>query len=145
MPRNRRWPPRRAESSKERGIAEGYRSGLEEAIAEELKALGEVVLYETDVIGYTKPSTENKYHPDFKLRNGIYLETKGRFLASDRKKHKLIKEQHPEIDIRFVFSNANARINKGSPTTNAMWADRHGFKWAHRHVPKEWINEPRRP
>jgi hypothetical protein len=30
-----------------------------------------------------------------------------------------VKDQHPALDIRFVFSNAKAKLRKGSPTTYA--------------------------
>lgn len=40
-----------------------------------------------------------------------------------------------------MFSNANARIAKGSKTTYAMWADKQGFQWAHKTIPDEWLSE----
>ena len=33
---------------------------------------------------------------------------------ADRKKHLLIKEQHPELDIRFVFSRAGNKLSSKS-------------------------------
>ena len=60
------------------------------------------------------------YTPDFELPNGIIIESKGRFVAADRKKHLLVQKQHPELDIRFVFSNSKAKISKGSKTTLCM-------------------------
>ena len=84
----------------------GFRSGLEMEIDESLKSRGIDGEYEQHVIKYTKPETHHKYHPDFKLPNGIFVETKGRFLTADRKKHLLIKAQHPELDIRFLFQNS---------------------------------------
>jgi hypothetical protein len=75
------------------------------------------------------------------LDNGIFVETKGRFTASDRAKHILVKEQHPNLDIRFVFTNPNQRISKRSKTTYADWCDKNGFKYAHALVPVEWIKE----
>lgn len=76
------------------------------------------------------------------LKNGVIVETKGLFQTSDRQKMKRIKEMYPELDIRFVFSNAQARIAKKSKTTYAMWAEANGFKWAHRDIPLAWLNEP---
>ncbi len=81
------------------------------------------------------------YTPDFRLPNGIIVETKGRFLATDRTKHLLVKAQHPEYDIRFVFEYPNAKITKGSKTTYADWCDKHGFLWAKKVVPDSWIKE----
>lgn len=46
------------------------------------------------------------------LDNGILIEIKGYFTATDRKKHLLVKEQNPELDIRFVFGNSKNRIHK---------------------------------
>jgi hypothetical protein len=140
----RNWPPRRA-SSKDPGLVAGYRSGLEEQIAQELKALGVSVEYEEHKLKYDKPAKTCTYTCDFVLPNGIFIETKGRFVTADRQKHLLIKQQYPDLDLRFVFSNANGRISKKSRTTYADWCDKNGFKYAHRHVPREWVNELRRP
>ena len=125
------------------GLAAGYRSGLEEAVGSQLKSLGIDGQYEdrSNVIKYTKPATEHRYTPDFRLPNGIIIETKGRFLASDRAKHLLIKRQHPKLDIRFVFSRAKAPITSGSKTTVAEWATKNGFKWAEKSIPLTWIKE----
>ena len=72
----------------------------------------------------------------------MYIEAKGRFITSDRQKHLLIKEQHPELDIRFLFQNANNTISKTSSTTYALWAETKGFKWANGEtIPKEWLDE----
>ena len=120
-------------------VRAGFRSGLEQDNAAWLDTLGVKYTYEKKKIRYvTKPKI---YTPDFVLSNGIIVETKGRFISSDRAKHLLIKEQHPDLDIRFVFSNANNRLSKKSSTTYAQWCDRHGFKWADQRVPKEWTEE----
>lgn len=79
------------------------------------------------------------YTPDFCIDKCKFLEIKGQFLAADRTKHLLIKEQYPDLDIRFVFDNPNRAINKGSKTTYASWADKHGFKWCGKEIPKEWL------
>ena len=128
-------------NGKARALAKGYRSGLEERIASELEAAQVPVLYETDKITYSQPEKVRKYTPDFKLPNGIYVETKGRFLAEDRMKHLLIQEQHPHIDIRFVFSSSKSPITKGSKTTYADWCIKNGFKFADKHIPMDWIFE----
>jgi len=80
------------------------------------------------------------YTPDFKiLSNGIIVETKGRFVSADRKKHLLIKKQYPKLDIRFVFSNSKAKINKGSKTSYGDWCDQHGFIYAEKEIPDKWL------
>jgi hypothetical protein len=125
-----------------RGIREGYRSGLEDLVAKQLHSLGIKFEYEPKdgKVEYTKPQSKHKYTPDFVFAQFI-VETKGRFTTADRKKHKLIKEQHPDIDIRFVFSNSNTRISKQSKTTYAQWCDHYGFKYADKLIPNDWLRE----
>lgn len=100
--------------------------------------------YEPFPISYVVNEDRN-YWPDFSLvtkkEHLIFLEGKGKFTAIDRKKMLLVKTQHPHLDIRFVFYRAKAKIRKGSKTTHAMWAEKHGFPWADKSIPKEWINE----
>ena len=119
----------------------GYRSGLEEKTAADLKARGVHAPFEPFKIVYSKPETNHTYTPDFELPNGIIIETKGRLVIDDRKKHILIKKQRPELDIRFVFQRASNPIRKGSKTTYSMWAEKEGFKWAEKTIPQEWIDE----
>lgn len=132
------WPNRKSSA-----IRKGWRSGLEEAIAAFLSKLKVAFLYEKITIKYIVPETQHRYTPDFVLPNGIVIETKGRFQSGDRKKHKLIKAQHPDLDIRFVFSNSRARISKTSKTTYGKWCFDHGFQYADKNVPVAWINEPK--
>ena len=127
-----------------RGIAAGYRSGLEETISGVLRDSGIEVLYETDKIYYQIPERSSKYTPDFKLpkANGFwYLETKGKWEVADRAKHILIQKQHPDIDIRFLFSNARSKLFKGSKTTYADYCEKNGFRYAHKHMPQDWLDE----
>ena len=118
-----------------------FRSGLEETLEQEILRAGLKVFYERFRVPYTIPSKVHKYTPDFALPNGIVIEAKGLFQTADRQKHIMVRGQAPDLDIRFVFSNANAKIAKQSGTTYAMWADKYGFKWAHRHIPPEWLTE----
>lgn len=116
-----------------------YRSGLEKRIGDALKALGVKFKYESIKISYVKPSTPHKYTPDFILPNNIIVEAKGIFSSADRKKHLLVKEQHPDLDIRFVFSNSRNRLYKGSKSTYADWCNRHGFLFADKEIPTSWL------
>tara|TARA_R110002096_G_scaffold397823_1_gene593769 strand:- start:512 stop:934 length:423 start_codon:yes stop_codon:yes gene_type:complete len=119
----------------------GHKSGLETKIHEQLNSQGIDGEYEKHEIKYTIPATDHSYKPDFRLPNGIFIESKGWFLPDDRKKHLLIKKQHPELDIRFVLQSPNGKIYKGSKTTYAQWCDKNEFKWATKEIPKEWILE----
>lgn len=123
------------------GIQAGYRSGLEEKIGDDLKRRGVDVQYESLKIKYKVPERDATYTPDFPLPNGIIIETKGRFTAADRKKHLLIQQQHPELDIRFLFQRSASRLNKSSKTTYADWCRKNGFVFADKVVPDEWLKE----
>ncbi len=116
-----------------------YRSGLEETVHQSLSARGIDVPYEARKIPFTQPAKARTYTPDFILPNGIVIETKGLFTVEDRMKHLMIKEQYPQMDLRFVFTNANARISKRSNTRYKDWCDKHGFKWAHKEIPDSWL------
>ena len=120
----------------------GYRSGLEDKVATQLKESGISFEYEKEKVKYIVPQSSHTYTPDFVFPNsGLIVETKGLFSLADRKKHLLIKEQHPELDIRFVFSNSKTKIRKGSPTSYGDWATQNGFKFADKLIPKEWLDE----
>ena len=94
--------------------------------------------YEAGKIKYTQPAMARNYTPDWILPNGAIIEAKGEFKAADRKKHLLIKDQHPESNIKFIFQNASNTLSKTSKTTYAMWCDKHGFEWVE--MPKIQIN-----
>lgn len=115
----------------------GYRSGFEEDVATAAEGEGIEFKYESVVLKYVRPA---KYKPDFKLKNGILVETKGQFKSSDRTKHLRVRESNPKRDIRFVFMRNNP-INKDSTTTYTDWCDEHGFKWALKRIPKGWADE----
>ncbi|WAX26249.1 endonuclease I [Ralstonia phage p2106] len=119
-----------------------YRSGLEDKIAGQLESKSVPVVFEQFDIKYVIPASDHKYTPDFVLPNGIIIEGKGIFDADDRKKHLLIREQHPELDIRFVFSSSKALLYKGSPTSYAKWCEKYGFKFADKLIPDAWLREP---
>jgi hypothetical protein len=123
------------------GLKYGFRSGLEERIAEYLTSKGVGFSFEERVIPYTTPPKQHRYTPDFELPNGIIIETKGRFVTADRQKHLLVKAQHPELDIRFVFSNSKTKISKRSSTTYGMWCERYGFAYADKVIPAAWLKE----
>ena len=134
--------PKKKQTARQRAIANGYRSGLEEATAERYANLGISVEYEKYCVSYEVPARTARYTPDFVQPNGIVIETKGRFQTKDRQKHILIKKQFQDLDLRFVFSNPNDRISKQSNTTYADWCEENGFLYAKGTVPGEWIEEP---
>ena len=121
-------------------IKYGYRSGLEHPLSlyldeHKVKYDYENIKIEWEDLAY------RTYTPDFILYNGIIIETKGRFLAADRRKHIAIKKQHPKLDIRFVFTNSRAKLSKGAKSSYADWCIKHGFRYYDRIIPEDWLKE----
>lgn len=88
--------------------------------------------------------TEQEYTPDFGVGSNVIIEAKGYFTSEDRTKLKLVRAQHPDLDIRLLFQRASNKLNKRSSTTYAQWADKHGFKWAEGTVPESWLKPVRK-
>lgn len=119
-----------------------YRSKLEGKVAELLP----VIAYETDKLVYTVPASRHKYLTDFKLGENSYIEVKGRLTASERKKYILVRDQNPDIILRFFFDKSNNKLYKGSPTTYGEWAEKNGFEWTDlkKGFPDEWQMAPQK-
>ena len=123
------------------------KSGLEEAVFNYLNNNNCMFVYEGIKIAYSSPETKKTYTPDFPISKcNIVVETKGAFQSADRKKMKLIKAQHPEFDIRFIFSNSKTKIGKKSKTTYGKWCELFGFKYhcvqsTKIPFPKDWLSE----
>lgn len=124
-------------------LKHGFRSGLEETINESLNKSKKQFGYESEKISYIQPETKHNYTPDFILtkKDGtkMYIESKGRWVKTDRLKFDLIFNQYPGIDIRFVFQNPNAKLYKGSKTTYAQYCDKKGWLWSKKEIPNEWL------
>ena len=121
-------------------IKHGYRSGLEHTISVYLTELKQRYKYEALKIEW-EDLTYRTYTPDFILSNGIIIETKGRFLTADRKKHIAIKKQHPDLDIRFVFTNSRSKLQKGAKSSYGQWCIKYGFRYYDRIIPEDWLKE----
>jgi hypothetical protein len=114
-----------------------FRSGLEEKVADLMVELGVKYEYESTKVPY---QIMHSYTPDFLLPNGVFLETKGYWEASDRRKMKAVKEQHPELDIRMVFQSPYNKISKKSKTTYAKWCEKHDIPWtSYGNIPIDWL------
>jgi hypothetical protein len=101
------------------------------------KQLPKGTQYEPDRFQY---NLECWYKPDWKLPNGIYLETKGRFTSRERTKHKKVRELNPTLDVRFVFMR-DQTLSKKSETTYTDWCQKNGFLCAVGVVPKTWLTK----
>lgn len=122
------------------------KSGLEEVVYKFLKNNCCEFGYESLKIAYSVPDQKKIYKPDFPILNCFIIETKGQFNSADRKKMKLVKQQNPDLDIRFIFSNSKTRIGKKSQTTYAKWCEMFGFPYhciqsTKETFPKLWLQE----
>lgn len=119
-----------------------YRSKYEARIA---KNSPKDISYETLKLKWIPPIKVRTYTPDFILPNGIIVEAKGRFTASDRAKMLCVIEQNPSLDIRMLFMNSNVKLSKVSKTSYAMWCDKNNIKWADGDkVPTAWLKEKKK-
>ena len=123
------------------------KSGLEEVVYNCLNKNKCTFVYEGIKINFTSPEQKRTYTPDFPVsHSNIIIETKGQFNSADRKKMRLIKEQNPKYDIRFIFSNSKTKIGKKSKTTYGRWCEMFGFKYhcvqsTKKEVPENWLQE----
>ena len=118
-----------------------YRSKFERKLAASLDLAEIPFSYEPMNLPYIRKSA---YVPDFFLTEGqFFIEAKGYFSPQDRGKHLLVKQQHPEVEIRLVFQNAHQTLSKTSSTTYANWCDTHGFLWSHKVIPQNWLARKR--
>lgn len=115
----------------------GFRSGFERTLDMQLKSHGVKYSYETMELPYT---LESIYNPDFILENGIIIEAKGVLSVDDKRKMIAIKKKYPELDIRFVFWDAEKKIPR-TKQTHAKWAEKNGFPFAHERIPESWMDE----
>jgi Phage endonuclease I len=109
----------------------GKRSGLEQNVGLLLLAANLQEGYEESSIKYSIPESIHTYTPDFRpyKNKPIYLETKGRWEASDRKKMKLILEQHTNKTFIMIFGRSLNTITKKSKTTYGDYCDKIGLLW----------------
>ena len=114
-----------------------FRSNLEKNIADLLDGLGVSYEYESEKLGYT---IEHTYTPDFVLPNYTYIEAKGYWSPSDRRKILNVLKANPEIDLRMVFQSPYNTISKKSKTTYAKWCEKHDIPWSsYQNIPIEWL------
>lgn len=124
-----------------------FRSKLEERTSEQLKSIN--WLYEGEQLNYSIPITHHKYTPDFVITKPdgrkLFLECKGRHRwggmdLETRKKMEYVKQQNPNLDIRFVFDKANNKIGTSPKSmTWEQWAEKMGYKYTINIIPIEWF------
>ena len=116
--------------------ADGFRSGFEGKVADDLTANGVYYEYEKHKYNLVIPRS---YTPDFVLANGVVLEVKGFFDAEDRRLIKLFREQHPDVDIRMVLQKPHQKLQRGGRMDYASWCDKHNVPWCEGPaLPRDW-------
>lgn len=100
--------------------------------------------YEVTKIPYKVPESDHTYLVDWTINNGIFIESKG-YLSdyAERRKYILLKEQHPDLDLRFVFDNP-LKLCGGTKMTHGAWATKSGFKYCSikdAETIKQWVEE----
>jgi hypothetical protein len=120
------------------------RSRLEERFESMLKDFDVPYEYEVTKIPYTIPESNHTYTVDFTLSNGVLIEVKG-YLSdyAERRKYVLLKEQHPELDLRFIFDSLT-KLCGGTKQTHEEWAKKYNFKYCSVKDKKQiesWIRE----
>lgn len=105
------------------------RSRLEERFEVTLKEFNVPYVYEGTKISYVVPESNHTYTVDWTIGKKLLIETKG-YLSTyeERRKYILLKEQHPNMDLRFVFDNPN-KLCGGTKMSHAKWAEKYGFKF----------------
>lgn len=98
--------------------------------------------YEAEKIPFTVIKHKT-YTPDFVITfpdgHKRYIEIKGYLRPDDRSKMKMVKDQHPELDIRIVFQKDN-NLNAQSKTKYTQWARKLGIPCAVDTIPTEWTH-----
>jgi len=86
--------------------------------------------YEADKIPFVQPLQKRNYTPDWKIKDGVYIETKGRFTGADRKKMLWLRDSNPNITIYMLFMRSSVTLTKASKTTYGEWCDKNNIPWA---------------
>jgi hypothetical protein len=133
------------------------RSGFEDTVRTKLEELGVRYEYEKYALEYWKPIRDAVcfectgakvfkrcwYYPDFWLPDhGFYIEAKGKFGQVDRMKMRLVKEAHPDEDIRMLFMRDNL-IGKQAVTRTRYteYAEKYGMPSLVIENMGDWFNE----
>jgi len=96
--------------AKKQSLLRGFRSIPEMQFYDMAKAKGLKFNYEdaTQKVHYTIPAKKEWYLCDFffpkKDGTTMFIDTKGEWVAKDREKFYLLKQQFPDMDLRIIFT-----------------------------------------
>jgi hypothetical protein len=113
-----------------------YRSGFEAGIARDLDARGREFEYEAETLWYNEPRFSRV---DWRIKTAsgrtIYVESKGYFPPSDRRKVAGVVRDNPDVDYRLLFQN------ESDAKRHLAWLKKHRIKHAVGTIPDAWFNE----
>jgi len=135
-----------------------YRSKFEAKVAKELDKLGVKYEYEAYQFPYTEPLRRNRarcltcggselvrdgwYTPDFWLpevsNGGLFIETKGRFTAADRRKMLSVISENKDETFVMLFMRDN-KIHKRSTTKYSDWCEANGIDYSIGTIKESWL------
>lgn len=125
-----------------------YRNRFEQKTAEFLESKKESFVYEKTKFPYI---VEGVYLVDFtiikKNNQVMHIETKGNGLSFDghvRRKMIGVKKAHPNLDLRILFysdGKCGPKRKDGTFMRQSDWATKHGFPFAIKEIPEDWLNE----
>ena len=124
--------------SKKHSDTPKFRSGLEKSVWGAAQRYCKNMQFEPHYLPYV---IKGSYLPDILLPNGIYIEVKGRLDAGTQRKMRAVKQSNPDLDIRFVFQNANQKVRKGGKLRYWEWAEKYDYPWSEGTIPREWFEE----
>ena len=99
-----------------------FKSKFEEELAKFYKIED---VYETDKLEYI---LTNRYTPDFSFGK-TYVEAKGYWKPSDRRKMLEVIKQHPDKKFIMFFQDASVKLTKRGKMTYGEWCDKQGIEW----------------
>jgi hypothetical protein len=128
-----------------RNATDRLRSKFEQRLVDQLREKGVDYVYEKQCTWFTPPPKRTRKTWDFwittKSGKEIVIEGKGWWKPKRRIAELECIKQHPEIDVRYVFENAETKIRKGSKTSYADVCRKHGILFAQGRIPQEWLDE----
>ena len=125
-------------TARKEALSKGYRSNFELSFAKRLTELKLKAQYESEKIYYVQPEKIRIYHPDWTIGKNVYIETKGRFTASDRQKILYVMKSNLFCTIYLLFQNSKVTLSKVSKTTYGDWCTKNGVLWADIRDEKTW-------
>lgn len=133
-----------------------FKSKFEATVSKNIQSItGSVPPYEPQTYKFKVPITGSKgiclacgssavskyshYSPDFEIGVRTFIEAKGKFTSSNRRRLVAFSEEHPDVKICILFQRDNWLTGKHA-SKYSQWAKKYGFTYAiGEHPPVEWF------